>query len=215
MDRRGLRTPVTAQRADVNLGRRAHACQGTSSAVEHPRRNLEPPVRRCSSLAAAESIPTRPLDLLINVNTTPSPAVPAIENFSNFGPVGVATPRCTTRYDRTAQSATNHRYRSCWHQRHMARPDVTTLGNCQQGGPETGSSSKTAPLQSQLVESWGHVNSEIKVAATKLRFQDTSAGCCEGRSQNHASAHSRVRCGLWSRRWRNDGRGPCGPRRRS
>src|SRR3546814_9614216 len=53
--------------------------------------------------------------------------------------LGVGT---TTRYDRTARSRTNHRYRSCWHQRHMARPDVCTLEGCQQGGPETGSSSE-------------------------------------------------------------------------
>src|SRR3546814_2733096 len=53
--------------------------------------------------------------------------------------LGVGT---TTRYDRTARSKTNHRYRSCWHQRHMARPTVSTPEGCQQGGPETGSSSE-------------------------------------------------------------------------
>lgn len=60
-----------AQRADVNLGRRAYARQGASGVVEHPCRNLEPPVRRRSRLAAAKSILTRPHDLLMNVNTTP------------------------------------------------------------------------------------------------------------------------------------------------
>lgn len=48
----------------------------------------------------------------------------------------------TTKYDRTARSETSHRCRSCWHQRHMARLDVSALENRQQGGPETGSSSQ-------------------------------------------------------------------------
>lgn len=53
----------------------------------------------------------------------------------------------TTKYDRTARSATNRRFRSCWHQRHTARPDANTLENARQGGPETGSSSVALKLE--------------------------------------------------------------------
>ena len=56
--------------------------------------------------------------------------------------LGVET---TTRYDRTARSETNHRYRLCWRQRQMARPDVSALESRQQSAPETGNSSKRSP----------------------------------------------------------------------
>lgn len=53
------------------------------------------------------------------------------------------------------------------------------------------------------------------MAATNFHFRDTSATCCEGRSRNRAGACSRVRRGLWSRRWHSGGRAPCGLRRTS
>jgi transposase len=47
-------------------------------------------------------------------------------------------PDCRRYRDRTARSATNCRYRSCWHQGHMARPDARTLEGRQPSGPASG-----------------------------------------------------------------------------
>lgn len=70
-------------------------------AVEHPRRNLKPPIRRRTCGTAAENFPARPSDNLMNVDVAPRPRVPRIKNFPNIGIVGVPAPRCTTRSDRT------------------------------------------------------------------------------------------------------------------
>nr|BAF03305.1 hypothetical protein [Novosphingobium sp. KA1] len=83
------------------MGGRTHPCQGARSRVEHPRRNLEPPVRSRSRLATAQINRTGSFDLLMDVDMPASPGMPAIENFSNFGPVGVASPCCTTPSVRT------------------------------------------------------------------------------------------------------------------
>lgn len=48
----------------------------------------------------------------MNVNMTPGPGMPGIENFSSFGPVGVASPRCTMRSDRTQPLNTRPQRRS-------------------------------------------------------------------------------------------------------
>nr|BAC56755.1 hypothetical protein [Novosphingobium sp. KA1]BAF03273.1 hypothetical protein [Novosphingobium sp. KA1] len=103
------------------MGGRTHPCQGARSRVEHPRRNLEPPVRSRSRLATAQINRTGSFDLLMDVDMPASPGMPAIENFSNFGPVGVASPCCTTTSARTAVLAIGHRHQKRRH-RHIRPP---------------------------------------------------------------------------------------------
>lgn len=71
----------------------------------------------------ARPIPTSSLDFLMNVNATPSPGVPAIENFSSFGPVGVASPRCTIQSACATSSATIPRRSALLDQGRHASPD--------------------------------------------------------------------------------------------
>jgi hypothetical protein len=57
--------------------------------IEHPDRDLQPPIGSDPGQATAERYPACLLDHLVNVNTSPNPAMPLIEKLALPGPVGV------------------------------------------------------------------------------------------------------------------------------
>ncbi len=69
---------------------------GAGDPIEHPGRNLQPPIGRVVRKAATEHIPPSLFDHLMNVNTTPVQRMPRIKKLSLSGPVGVLSPCCTT-----------------------------------------------------------------------------------------------------------------------
>lgn len=95
-------------KVDARGGRDAPA--RANHPVEHPSRNLQPPVRRPAGKAAAED--RRLLDHFMDVNLTPSPGMPRIKRLAlDTSPVGVPSSSCTTPGARTARSDTDHRRR--------------------------------------------------------------------------------------------------------
>ena len=57
--------------------------------IEHPDRDLQPPIGSDPGQATAERYPACLLDHLVNVNTLPNPGMPPIEKLAFLGPVGV------------------------------------------------------------------------------------------------------------------------------
>ena len=66
-----------------------NAPRGAGRAIEHPGRDLQPPIGCLAREAAAEHIPVSLLDYLMNVNITPAPGMPGIKKLPLPGPVGV------------------------------------------------------------------------------------------------------------------------------
>jgi hypothetical protein len=57
--------------------------------IEHPDGNLQPSVGRDTAQATAKRSPACLLDHIVNVNSSPRPRVPRVENLAPLGPVGV------------------------------------------------------------------------------------------------------------------------------
>jgi hypothetical protein len=99
--RNGARCPhqfyQVSQRANIDVGRRLKTHLGANPAIEHPCRNLKTALRHRTADTAAENVQVYPLNGLMNVNPTPGPGMPPIENLANIGPVGVPSSRCITR----------------------------------------------------------------------------------------------------------------------
>lgn len=64
--------------------------------IEHPRRNLQPPIQCPTGKAAAEDRCAILLDHFMNVNLPPRPRMPWIKKLAlRAGPVGVPSLSCT------------------------------------------------------------------------------------------------------------------------
>jgi len=83
-----------------------------SRAIEHPGRDLQPPIRCVAREAAAENRRTMLLNHLMNVDLATCPRMPWIEKLVMIGPVGVPSSCCTTRSDPIPGSAAGRRPRS-------------------------------------------------------------------------------------------------------
>ena len=66
------------------------------------------PTRRAVVMAAAHHFARRLLDHLMNMNNASCPRMPRVKDLALFGPMGVASSRCTIRSDRIRALTTPH-----------------------------------------------------------------------------------------------------------
>ena len=86
------------QRRQIHTGSGCQLHGQAGQPVAHPGRQFLPAVR-ARATSAADHVPGRLLDHLMNTDDTSSPRVPGIKDLSflsRFGPVGVPSPGCTT-----------------------------------------------------------------------------------------------------------------------
>jgi hypothetical protein len=68
----------------------------TDCPIEHPGRNLQPPIRCRTREAAAENLLASPLDHFMDVGLATRPWMPRIKKLTFLDPVGVPLSCCTT-----------------------------------------------------------------------------------------------------------------------
>src|SRR5215831_11792957 len=66
-------------------------------AIEHPCRNLQPPLDLRAVQSAAQGYAGSLFDHLVNKDVAPAPRMKPIQNVPANGPVGVPKPPCTTQ----------------------------------------------------------------------------------------------------------------------
>ena len=97
---RAARTTHQAPPVNKRIGREVSVgC--ARGAIEHPCRNLQPPLDLRAVQSAAQGYVGSLFDHLVNKDVAPAPRMKPIQNVPANGPVGVPKPPCTMRFART------------------------------------------------------------------------------------------------------------------
>jgi len=134
-----------------------------SRPLEHPDRNLQPPIRIRPAQCAAENDATSLVDRLLDHNLHPEPRMPRIQQFPQNGPVGVLKPCCITTPGRTVLWAISHQRNTPM----AASPDRNGAGRC-----ATSKAPRPAPLLHRAL--WAQIPQGLFPSLDEAKGSDQS-----------------------------------------
>jgi hypothetical protein len=105
--RRIEQCPQRLKRGDIHLREPLNPHRRARRPIEHPNRQFQQSTRAVV-MAAAHHFARRLLDHLMNMNNASCPRMPRVKDLALFGPMGVASSRCTIRSDRIRTLTTPH-----------------------------------------------------------------------------------------------------------
>jgi hypothetical protein len=133
------------ERAERRHRMRLHAHRAAARCIKHPKRQLPKAYRRRLRKAASRQGDRPTLDYLMNANSASHPGMPGVDDLdlvASFRTVCLLVRTCTTRIDRTGQSATSPRFPSSLAPAQPACRRDKRPETLPSGGPTLGSRSK-------------------------------------------------------------------------
>ena len=151
-DRRRIeQCPQRLKRGDIRLRKRLNPHRRANRPIEHPNRQFQQSTGRAVVMAAADHFARRLLDHLMNMNDASCPRMPRIKDLALFGPMGVASSRCTIAVgrmraltERRLTRPTSTRCPSAWQPNH-GRGSTYRGGKSVQTTGTTSHQTKLAP----------------------------------------------------------------------